>query len=481
MAVRGRRWHAVVLGFVLIAALVPYARVADATPRPNIVVVMTDDQTAEEIRFMPQTRALLGAAQGTTFSNSFVSFPLCCPSRATFLTGQYMHNHGVDGNGPPPNGGYAALDHTNTLPVWLRSAGYTTGHIGKYLNGYGADDPNEVPPGWTEWYGLLDGGTYRTYGYLMNRNGTVKRFGRTASDYQTDVIADDAVDFVERRAPAAAPFFLSVAPDRTAPGVHLGHHDRPDPARATAWGRYANAVLPRPPSFDEADVTDKPGPDPEPAAAVGGEDRTRSRAPTGTRPSRCSRWTRWSAASTPRCRRAASCATPSSCSPPTTASSTASTGFPRGKSKVYEEAVRVPLLVAGPGFPARTVSDPVINADLAPTFVELAGATARRVMDGRSLLHRHTSRPLLFEAGHVAAPFTAVRTARWVWVEYAGGGRELYDMDADPYQLRSRHADSCAGRCPGGAGPEARRSAHLQRRGLSLSRCRIAGKSFTSE
>ena len=111
-------------------------------PKPNIVLVMTDDQTLEAMRFLPKTRALLGD-QGTTFTNSFVNFPLCCPSRATLLTGQYMHNHGVQGNNPP-TGGYSRLDHTNTLPVWLRDAGYATAHVGKYLNGYGAADPQRA-------------------------------------------------------------------------------------------------------------------------------------------------------------------------------------------------------------------------------------------------------------------------------------------------------------------------------------------------
>ena len=78
------------------------------------------------------------ADQGTTFDNSFVNYSLCCPSRATFLTGQYVHNHGVLGNAPP-NGGFArfqALHGNNNLAVWLQEAGYYTAMIGKYLNGY---------------------------------------------------------------------------------------------------------------------------------------------------------------------------------------------------------------------------------------------------------------------------------------------------------------------------------------------------------
>ena len=109
---------------------------AQAPARPNVLVVMTDDQTVESLRVMTNVRALL-AGEGTTFANSFASFPLCCPSRSTFLTGQYAHNHTVMGNAMP-TGGYEKLDHSNTMPVWLQRAGYRTVHIGKYLNGYGS-------------------------------------------------------------------------------------------------------------------------------------------------------------------------------------------------------------------------------------------------------------------------------------------------------------------------------------------------------
>ncbi|HKH21227.1 MAG TPA: sulfatase-like hydrolase/transferase, partial [Gammaproteobacteria bacterium] len=138
----------VLLGGIIFSA--PSGLVAQTVARPNIVVIMTDDQTLEMMRVLTKTRQLIGD-QGTTFRNSYVSFPLCCPSRATFITGQYPHNHGVFQN-VPPNGGYTKLNHNNTLPVWLQDAGYFTSHIGKYLNGYGQlTSPTLVPPGWTDW------------------------------------------------------------------------------------------------------------------------------------------------------------------------------------------------------------------------------------------------------------------------------------------------------------------------------------------
>jgi hypothetical protein len=125
----------------------------DPVRRPNVVVILTDDQTVGDMSVMPRTRRLLGT-RGVTFTNSFVSYPLCCPSRATYLTGQYAHNHRVWGN-RPPLGGYGRLREAHTLPVWLQRAGYNTLFLGKYLNGYGSmplrdgtSSVRYVPPGW---------------------------------------------------------------------------------------------------------------------------------------------------------------------------------------------------------------------------------------------------------------------------------------------------------------------------------------------
>src|SRR2546423_9890490 len=97
---------------------------AAAKPRPNILVLETDDQTLDEMAVLPNVRRLIGD-QGVTFDRNFDSFSLCCPSRATFLTGQYSHNNGVRGNAPP-QGGYQALDKSNTLAGLLQRGGYYT-------------------------------------------------------------------------------------------------------------------------------------------------------------------------------------------------------------------------------------------------------------------------------------------------------------------------------------------------------------------
>ena len=154
----GRTITGVIVALALVAGLgsaraAPKAEAPAA--KPNIVLVMSDDQTVESMRVMANVNALI-AARGTTFANNYVSFPLCCPSRSTFLTGQYAHNHMVMGNAMP-QGCYEKLapTHANTLPNWLRSAGYHTVHIGKYLNGYGRQRPTEVPAGWDEWFGSV--------------------------------------------------------------------------------------------------------------------------------------------------------------------------------------------------------------------------------------------------------------------------------------------------------------------------------------
>src|SRR6266545_293406 len=196
---RRRRWCSVTVSALatLAASIVltgasPVTAVAAA--QPNVVVIMVDDMNVSALAYMPQVRSLIGTA-GTTFTTSVVSYSLCCPSRTTFLTGQYAHNHGVLDNAPP-DGGYAKLRGAETLPVWLRRAGYATGHVGKFLNGYGTQAPTEIPPGWTEWYGSVDPTTYRMWGYTLNENGMLRTYGTSTVEdpalYQTDVYATHA-------------------------------------------------------------------------------------------------------------------------------------------------------------------------------------------------------------------------------------------------------------------------------------------------
>jgi len=419
---------------------------AGQTPtRPNVVVVMSDDQTVESLRVMTNVRTLL-QAQGTTFSTNFASYPLCCPSRSTFLTGQYAHNHGVLSN-MAPTGGYTKLDHTNTLPVWLQRAGYHTVHIGKYLNGYRQGVTPDLPPGWSEWYGSYDPSTYSFYGYTLNENGKPVTYGNDPASYQADVYTAKAVDAVRRLAPKAQPFFLSVA--YLAP--HAGGPREADDPRGMGTpvpaprhkDRFASEPLPTPPSFNEADVSDKPARianrpllGPQRIAAVTENYRQRLESLLAV--------DEGLAAIVGALRVSGELER-------TLIVFTSDNGFfhgehrvPSGKVLVYEPSVRVPLVLRGPGVPrGRVDSRLVANVDLAPTILGAADAKAGRKLDGRSLLvllakqNEGRKRDILLETQEYAA----IRTPRYVWVEYTTGERELYDLQRDSDQLESRHAD----------------------------------------
>ena len=157
----------------------PRSAAAAAPARPNVIVILTDDQTVSQLsaEAMPKTLARLGD-RGTSFSSSIVSSPLCCPSRAGFLTGDYPHNSGVFDNEP----GYGALiDKSSIVYSWLQAAGYRTGHIGRYLLNYDRETPlggdsqtdggYAAPPGLDDWFGFVGPSTYY-YGATFSNNGT---------------------------------------------------------------------------------------------------------------------------------------------------------------------------------------------------------------------------------------------------------------------------------------------------------------------
>ena len=174
-----------------------------------------------------------------------------------------MHNHGVLGN-TPPNGGFGrfqALHGDNNLAVWLQDAGYYTALIGKYLNGYSNNPP--VPPGWSEWHAAAPD-TQEVYDYTLNENGTLVHYGQNPADFKQDVLTRKAVGFVNRRAPKAQPFFLWLtytAPHGGGPNpnpnppFNCGGTAKPAPRHAHA---FDSEPLPKPPNFNEADVSDKP-------------------------------------------------------------------------------------------------------------------------------------------------------------------------------------------------------------------------------
>jgi arylsulfatase A-like enzyme len=416
-----------------------------AQARPNIVVIETDDQAVESMRVMDNVNSLIGD-RGATFANSFVNISLCCPSRATFLTGQYMHNHRVLSNVPPTGGfgRFQALHGNNNLAVWLHGAGYYTAMIGKYLNGY-ANNPR-VPPGWSEWRAAAPD-TQAVYGYTLNENGTLVNYGEAPGAFKQDVLTGKAVGLVNRRAPSAQPFFLWLT--YTAP--HMGG---PNPSPNSPFNcdgtakpalRHANAFdsepLPRLANFNEADVSDKP-------AKIRNRPRlTEDEIADTQRHYRCRLESVLSVDQG--VKRIVDALRAKGELARTVLMFTSDNGFfhgehriPSGKQRIYEESIRVPLLMRGPGIPVGVnVSDLVINADLAPTIVDVANANPGLVMDGRSLIPVaqqpgiEQGRELLIEE----QLFKAIRTERYLYAEHDTGERELYDLNDDPFELRSRH------------------------------------------
>jgi arylsulfatase A-like enzyme len=448
---------------VIVAPLARGAK-APAPPPPNVVVIMTDDQTQASLPVMGNVESEL-VAKGATFQNNFTNWPLCCPSRSTFYTGQYAHNHHVLGNGAP-DGGFTRFNDSSTLPVWLQQAGYQTIHIGKYLNGYGegSTDPTYVPPGWNEWYAASGGTTQSVYNYVLNQNHGLVNYGQAVTDFKQDVFSNLAVDAINRHV-GGGPFFLGVM--YTAPHGG-GPNPNPQPPSNCGNGapkpapRHANAFdnepLPVPPNFNEADVSDKP-------AAIQGLPPIDATAFSNiTRRYRCRLESLLSVDDG--VGRIVAALNQAGELDNTVIVFTSDNGFFHGehrvltgKNRVYEEAIRVPLVIRGPGVPEGIdVQDLSINADLAPTILDAAGATAGLTEDGRSLLpfadhpDRLHGRELLIEKGNIldadddegavqSGEFAAIRTSRYIYVENATGERELYDLATDPYQLNNQIAN----------------------------------------
>jgi arylsulfatase A-like enzyme len=469
---------------------------------------MTDDEAYEDAQHMPNFRRI--ARRGVEFTNAHVSFPICCPARATFLTGQYAHNHGVKSNFEINGGGFGNFgDQDNTLPTWLQDAGYNTAFVGKYLNEYGATDPTLVPPGWDDWHGLVDYSTYNYFNYAINNNGEVayrgdreyaedlielarmgvedkpgspaeglaaaleifqplEYFGSAdQADYQIDVTNEIADESVRELAAQDDPFFMYYAPIaahregdfESIGGVRTGRPE-PDPRPPERYeDTFDDVPLPQDPSFDEADVSDKP-------ETVSGRDRLDEETIEDLTEMHRGQLGSLLAADDGlgrimrTLRRAGEL-------DDTMIVYTSDQGFFRGQHRIafdkyipYEPAIHIPLVIAGPGIPdGEVVDDPVYNHDLAPTILDAAGAEAGREPDGVSLLphmrgEELPDRALLLEALAPALPYEignevfdrqlpyhGVRTPDWKYIDWSSGDEELYDLRADPYELENLATD----------------------------------------
>ena len=396
---------------VVVGLLLPCA----ASAGPNVVLIVTDDQRWDTLGAMPTVRSEL-MAEGVTFSNAFVVNPLCCPSRASILTGNYSHTTHVYRNGGLPN-----FDETRTIARALRRAGWRTGFLGKYLNGYAG---TRVPPGWNRWFAFSPSNVHGYFDYLVNVDGQLVAHGSAVGEYSTDVLAAEAESFIAADDPR--PFFLAFFPFAPhSPAVPAPRHAR------------AFASLPpwRPPSYLE-DISDKP-------AWV--------------------RQVRFDAAFTDELRRRqyrALLAVDDAVGrivdalqnegklEDTMIVFTSDNGLLWGEHRMlqkvvpYEESIRVPLVVRY-GSASRTDARFALNIDLAPTFAELAGIPWSS--DGKSLLPLLASpagqgrNEFLVESrgfpGFPSPTYCALRTRELMHAVYGDGSRELYDLARDPYQL----------------------------------------------
>jgi N-acetylglucosamine-6-sulfatase len=416
---------------------------------PNFVVVMTDDQDQASLAVMPHVQREL-VDRGVNFTDFFSTYPECCPSRATFLTGQFAHNHGVLSN-EPPDGGFGVLDDGDTLPVWLQQAGYEAAYMGKYLNGYGwealGNSPTYIPPGWTAWEAFANHTEYQMYGYDLNVNGEIRAYGDRPEDYQTDVLATEASRFIHTHA-GRRPFFLTVAP--LAPHDEGVLEDKPNVARNPRpsprdTGRFAGRELPRPPSFNRRDLAGMP----RFVARLGRLGRREIASTTKLYRSRLESLL----AVDDMVDRLLRSLKRSDELRDTIFIYTSDNGFllgehrMLGKDVIYEEAAKVPLVIRGHGFPQGAERSQVTgNVDLAPTIAELAGVKPGATVDGTSLLPvarnpnagRHRSLLLEVLAQHEV---TAVRSPRYLFGEYESGAAMLYDLKRDPYEIRNLARD----------------------------------------
>jgi len=470
-----------------------------ASSRPNVLFILTDDMRSDELASMPVTSAFIKGG-GVEFSRFYDSYPLCCPSRSTFFSGQYMHNHHVRGN-VAPLGGHEevrALGSESTwLPTWLNAAGYDTAHVGKYLNGYGDDSDPKVPPGWDEWYGQLSdydptevgGKLYFNYSLLEKGPlgpAMVNKYGSAPADYQTDVLQQKALSVLDDFEASSNPFYLEFA-------VSAPHYPfTPAPKYA---GSMAGAPLPPIQGLNEKDISDKPA-----FLRVDAKGRLKSTTLATLASQRRERLEQLRSVDDAIAAILGKIATEGKLAN-TYVIFASDNGYFFGEHRIiagkylpYEPSSRVPFVIRGPGIPAgATSSELSANVDYAPTVAAITGATPTIPEDGRSLLPfagdptARTGRPVLLEAdigpgtgtrraglnrrqraltrlglfgargvdnleqeggarrfaanGDHAPAYRSIRTDRYLMTIYQSGEIELYDMFKDPAQLTSQAAN----------------------------------------
>ena len=422
---------AIVVAGVVSIARGPAALASDhtaASDPPDILLVITDDQRWDTLEFMPQVQQRI-VDRGMTFTNAFVVNALCCPSRASILTGLYSHSTGVYRQAPP-YGRFESFDDASTLATWLDALGYRTGYFGKYIDG-GQHFllTGYVPPGWDEWAVFVHAAYYD---YKLSVNGAIESYGQEPEDYSTHVLAARAADFI--RTSDNNPLFMVFAPAAPhAPGTPAPE-DADAPVLPETW---------RPPNYNEADVSDKPPwlraippLDEEGRAALDAARIDQIRSLSAVDRSVALVLDELRAAG--RLRR-------------TLIVYTSDNGLAWGehrwnkKEVPYEESIRVPFVVRyDPLVATAAVEDRIaLNIDIAPTIARLTGVEEIEA-DGRSLLPllsrdarrwRHDFLIEHLQGSNPVTTYCAVRSERFLYVRYRDGFTELYDLETDPFEL----------------------------------------------
>jgi N-acetylglucosamine-6-sulfatase len=458
-----RRWLAPFVALMVLTG--SPARAGDAipappAPHPNIVFILTDDLSMDLLPYMPNVLAM--EQRGLSFSDYFVSDSLCCPARASIFTGNLPHDTRVFSN-TGSGGGFQKFhdlgEEDSTFAVALRDAGYRTALMGKYLNGYlqlppSAGIPDRyVPPGWSEWD--VAGWGYRGYDYDLNENGRLHHYGKAPEDYLTSVLTNKAVNFIDDTANTKAPFFLEVST--------FAPHAPYTPAPADV-NRFPGLRAPEPPSFNRP-----PANAPDWLAA-------HARL-SGAQIGLINRAFRRRAQSVQAVDRMVgeieSALTADGLADDTFLVFSSDNGLHTGQYRLmpgkltaFDSDIRVPLIVDGPGVLAGATTTAISeNIDLAETFATIGGTTLPG--DGHSLttlfsgvtpagwrtaaLVEHRGPNLRgsdpdFQQGASGKPptYEAMRTGWFLYVEYADGEREFYDLRTDPFELHDL-ADQLSG------------------------------------
>jgi arylsulfatase A-like enzyme len=399
--------------------------------RPSFIVVIDDDLNTRSLVELPDLVGLVGES-GTDFHCAFATTPLCGPSRVSFLTGRYAHNHGITDNLSAASK-FSAAGDSDCLPVWLHRAGYRTGLIGKYLTNY--QDAAYIPPGWTSWYSVLG----RFEEMRVSDNGT-----ETLCPGHTAITYGERAESFLTGTPPTQPFFLWI-------GVNAPHD--PPEVEPRYEAEFASAVLPRPPSFNafgrnEVDwLAAKPPLTPEQIAAAEVNHRDRLRAMLSVRDLLARL-----IASLQAIGRLDS----------TYIVLTSDHGYHQGQHRMlpgkmtpFDEDIRIPMMVRGPNVTAGQVrTELVANIDLAPTIAELARAARPAWVDGRSFAALLGAEPVVWGRRQVgieawgtrsrnpvipgAPDYFGLRSELYRFVEYATGETEWYRLDLDPHELKNK-------------------------------------------